>query len=52
MITEEQAEAGFFYIEMTEVANTNQECISDFQIAHYRKSEGFQDNYYDAEGMD
>ena len=39
-------------MEITQVINSDQNCIQDFQIAHYRKNEGYIDSYFDAEDMD
>lgn len=37
---------GIFFVTSTDFLT----CFSDFQIAHYRESEGYQDSWYDRDG--
>lgn len=43
---------GIFVMEISDFVNTGINCINDFQISHYRESEGYSDDIFDKEDDD
>lgn len=43
---------GYFVMPIETLTDSSIDCIYSFQIAHYRKADGFSDAVYDAENMD